>query len=78
MPHIRLYALRHTQASVLYQNNVDPVTISRRLGHSRVSTTQDIYCHLLEQADDKARDAIGEVLFGNEEKKPPKPEQRNV
>ena len=35
----------------------------RRLGHSRVSTTQDIYCHLLEQADDTARDAIGSVLF---------------
>lgn len=70
LPHINPHALRHTQASVLYQNNVDPVTISRRLGHSRVSTTQDIYCHLLEQADDTARDAIGEVLFGSKKTQP--------
>jgi len=34
------------------------VTISRRLGHSRISTTQDIYGHLLEQADDKERKEI--------------------
>lgn len=40
-------------------NNVDPVIITRKPGHSRVSTTQDIYCHLLEQADDMARDASG-------------------
>ena len=58
---------------MFYQNNVDPVTISRRLGHSRVSTTQDIYCHLLEQADDTARDAVGEVLFGEKKKHPSVP-----
>ena len=73
LSHINPHALRHTQASVLYQNNVDPVTISRRLGHSRVSTTQDIYCHLLEQADDTARDAIGNVLFGEKKKQAPTP-----
>ena len=73
LSHINPHALRHTQASVLYQNNVDPVTISRRLSHSRVSTTQDIYCHLLEQADDTARDEIGSALFGEKKKKPPTP-----
>ena len=78
LPHINPHALRHTQASVLYQNNVDPVTISRRLGHSRVSTTQDIYCHLLEQADDTARDAIGNVLFGEKKKEPPSPGKQIV
>ena len=78
LSHINPHALRHTQASVLYQNNVDPVTISRRLGHSRVSTTQDIYCHLLEQADDMARDAIGEVLFGEKKKQPPTPGKQSA
>ena len=63
LTHINTHALRHPQTSVLYQNNIDPVTISRRLCHSRVSTTQDIFCHLLEQVDDTARDAIGNVLF---------------
>jgi hypothetical protein len=63
---------------VLYRNNVDPVTISGKLGHSRVSTTQDIYCHLLEQADNAARDAIGNVLFGKKKKQPPTPGKQNA
>lgn len=79
LPHINPHALRHTQASVLYQSNVDPVTISRRLGHSRVSTTQDIYCHLLEQADDTACTAIGNVLFRSSGTTPPPvPGRQNV
>ena len=52
------------QASVIYISNVDPMTISRRLGHSHFSTIQNIYYHLLEQADDTAYDAPGAVLFG--------------
>jgi len=47
-------------------------------GHSRVSTTQDIYCHLLEQADDTARGAIGEVLFGEKKKQPPMPGKQSA
>ena len=78
LPHIKPHALQHKQASVLYQNNVDPVTISRRLGHSRVSTKQDIYCHLLEQADDTARDAIGNVLFGEMKKQSLTSDKRNT
>ena len=56
---------------ILYQNNGDPVIISRKLGHSRVSTTQDIFCHLLEQEDDTARDAIENEMFGEKKKKSP-------
>jgi integrase len=61
LPRINPHALRHTRASELYKSNVDSVTISSRLGHNCVSTTQDIYYHLLEQADDTVRDAIGEI-----------------
>lgn len=56
------HAFRHTQASLLYYSGVDPVTISYRLGHSRVSTTQDIYSHVLDFADEKASEAIANLL----------------
>ena len=63
---------------MLDQSNVDPVTISHRLGHSRVSTMQDICCHLLEQADNTSRDAIGDVLFGEKKKQLPSPGKQIV
>jgi integrase len=39
LPHINPHAFRHTMASILYFNNIDSVSISKRLGHSKVSTT---------------------------------------
>ena len=37
-------------ASMLYFNGVDSVSISKRLGHAQVSTTANIYAHVLEGA----------------------------
>ena len=48
LPHINPHAFRHTMASILYFNNVDSVSISHRLGHSKISTTTDIYSHIME------------------------------
>ena len=44
---IKLHDLRHFHASVLLQNGQNPVLVSKRLGHSTVSMTLDIYGHLL-------------------------------
>jgi hypothetical protein len=41
---------------------VDILTISRRLGHSRASVTLDVYDHLMSGADTAAADAISGVL----------------
>ena len=38
-------------ASLLYFNGVDSVSISKRLGHAQVSTTANIYAHIIEEAD---------------------------
>lgn len=62
------YKFRHTQASLLYAAGVNPVTISNRLGHSEVSTTQDIYSHLLKDSDRKAGDAISKMLYKDKKK----------
>ena len=47
LEHVTPHDLRHFHASVLLQNGQNPVLVSKRLGHSSVSMTLDIYGHLL-------------------------------
>lgn len=63
LPKINPHKFRHSQASILYANNVDPITISKRLGHSDVSTTQNIYAHIMNKSDRKAQEAIANALY---------------
>ena len=65
LPHIYPHKFRHSQASILYAENIDVITISNRLGHKQVSTTQNIYGHLLKRSDRKASNAISNVLYRN-------------
>ena len=60
---IRLHDLRHTQATILLEQKVPITTVSRRLGHAKVSTTLDIYSHVLPGQDEKAAETIGELFF---------------
>jgi integrase len=41
----------------------DCITISKRLGHSKVSTTTDIYSHLMQKADKTASDVLEKLLI---------------
>ncbi|MGF7145938.1 integrase [Anaerotaenia torta] len=65
LPHIHPHKFRHTQASLLYYSGEDPITISKRLGHKKVSTTQNIYGHRLKGADERASDKIASLLYRN-------------
>ena len=58
LPRVSFHALRHTHASTLIRASVDILTVGRRLGHSRASTTLDKYGHLVEGADAAAAEAI--------------------
>ncbi|MFT3951200.1 MAG: site-specific integrase [Oscillospiraceae bacterium] len=70
LPHINPHAFRHTMASVLYFNGVDSISISKRLGHSKVSTTTDIYSHIMKEADEKSAECIADVILrGGQDKK---------
>lgn len=42
------YMFRHTFATMLYTSGVDPLTASKLMGHSNVSTTLSFYTHLEE------------------------------
>ncbi len=43
LPHINPHAFRHTMASILYFNGADSISISKRLGHAKVSTTVNLF-----------------------------------
>lgn len=63
LPHINPHAFRHTAASVLISNGTDIVTVSKMLGHAKVSTTEDIYSHVIEESKLQASNALAEVYF---------------
>ena len=45
-PRIRLHDLRHTHATILLQQGINPKVVSERLGHASVSFTMDVYQHV--------------------------------
>lgn len=63
LPHVNAHAFRHTMASMLYFNGADSVSISKRLGHAQVSTTANIYAHVIEAADKKNADILADVFL---------------
>lgn len=63
LPHINPHKFRHTMASMLIYNKVDPVSVSKRLGHSQVSTTTDIYAHAIKEADRQNADMLAGIFL---------------
>ena len=44
---IRIHDFRHSHVSLLIKMGIDPLYIKERLGHKDVTTTLNIYAHLL-------------------------------
>lgn len=63
LPPIHPHKFRHTMASLLIYNGTDTLTVSKRLGHAKVSTTTDIYSHAIKQADERAAESIADVIL---------------
>ena len=51
------------QSEVLISQGTDVVTVSKMLGHAKVSTTEDIYSHVIEESKQQASNALAEVYF---------------
>lgn len=62
LPFYGLHTFRHLFASLLVNGGVDIVTVSGALGHSTVSTTSNIYCHMLENSRARVSDTITDAL----------------
>lgn len=56
---VRFHDLRHFHATQLIAAGMDPVTVSGRLGHSRISTTLDIYTSAIAERDREAARLAG-------------------
>ncbi len=63
LPHINPHAFRHTAASMLYFAGLDIITISNHLGHAKPSTTQNIYAHIMAEAESRVADCMGQVIL---------------
>lgn len=62
LPPIRFHDLRHTCASLLLNANVSPIVVARRLGHSKPSTTMDIYGHLIPDMQTEAAEKLDRLI----------------
>jgi integrase len=59
---IRIHDLRHTAATLLLQEGVNPKVVQELLGHSRVAITLDIYSHTTEGLHREAADVMDLAL----------------
>lgn len=57
------HMFRHSAASTLIFAGVDVVSVAGYLGHSSPATTQNIYSHALQEAQNRNAEAIGSVMF---------------
>ncbi|MBR3973244.1 MAG: site-specific integrase [Oscillospiraceae bacterium] len=62
LPLIPFHGLRHTSATLLIAAKQDVRSVSSRLGHAQTSTTMNIYAHALQEADQKAANALENIL----------------
>lgn len=64
IPRITAHSLRHTHASILLANGVSMQSVSKRLGHADLTTTQDVYSHITDELAKKDGDKINKALAG--------------
>ncbi|WP_342798384.1 site-specific integrase [Domibacillus sp. 8LH] len=62
IPEIRLHDLRHTHATFLMENKVNPKIIQERLGHKNVTVTLNTYSHVLPSMQLEAAGTFDELF----------------
>lgn len=69
LPSCSVHSLRHTNATLLIASGAPIKTVSKRLGHSNVSTTGNIYTHAIQSADEAAAEALEDILSPTKQRK---------
>jgi integrase len=67
---VRIHDLRHAAATYLFAEGVDLKVVQATLRHTRLSTTSDIYTHVLEEVQRGAADSMDTVLGDLTQAKP--------
>jgi len=58
IPVISIHGLRHTHASILLYAGASVASVSRRLGHSNMATTQKVYLHVIQELENQDVDLM--------------------
>jgi len=63
LPQIRFHDLRHTAATLMLNNGIPIIVVSRRLGHAKASITLDVYGHLIPSMQAEAAELMDELIM---------------
>lgn len=61
--HCHPHKFRHSYASTLIVNHMDDVSLAKSLGHSRASTTKNLYGHVMDRAQERSASIIADAYF---------------
>jgi integrase len=64
LPHFRFHDLRHSTATMLLRQGVQPKVVSEQLGHASSAVTLDTYSHVLPQLMEDAASRLADRLIG--------------
>jgi len=67
LPRIRFHDLRHSTATILLSMGVHPKIVQELLGHSQISTTLDIYSHVLPSLQQEAMGKLDKLFRPDQE-----------
>lgn len=56
------HSLRHSQVALLLSDGIDLYAISKRLGHSNITTTSEVYAYLIDEYKDRSDKLIIKAL----------------
>ncbi|MFZ5631720.1 MAG: tyrosine-type recombinase/integrase [Bacillota bacterium] len=69
LPPVPFHSLRHLSATLLIKEGIPLKNVSKRLGHTVLGTTADIYTHALESVDKTAASKMDRILTNRLAKK---------
>lgn len=59
---IKFHSLRHTYATRLFENNIQPKTVSTLMGHEDIQTTLNLYTWVLDSQKNKALEVLDNIF----------------
>lgn len=62
VPYRKFHCLRHTYATKLFERKARPETVQKLLGHSSISTTADIYTHVMPKQKTDAAETLNDLF----------------
>lgn len=69
LPRTRFHDLRHTCATLLLAHGVHPKLVQAHMRHARMSTTMDLYCHVIPEMMDGVTSTFDSVFTGEKSQK---------